>query len=126
MLANHIHHTVAKAWWNTIDSSIAFTRFTQISVLRLLTTSAAMDGKPLTMTEAWHAYDRFFIDDRVVLVPEPSGVEARFREYSRGRTASPKLWADAWVLAFAEAAGGTLITFDRRLASFGAHCLLEA
>lgn len=124
-LANHVHRAHAKAWWSTVDSRIAFTRFTQISVLRLLTTAAAMDGKPLTMTEAWHAYDRFLTDDRVVLVPEPDGVEARFRDYTRGRTASPKLWADAWLLAVAETAGGTVVTFDRRLASLGAHCLLE-
>jgi predicted nucleic acid-binding protein len=36
----------------------------------------------------------------------------------------PKLWADAWLLAFAAAAGGTVVTFDRALAARGAHCLL--
>jgi uncharacterized protein len=83
-----------------------------------------MDGKPLTMDEAWQAYDQFFADDSVVLMPEPAGVDARFREYAKGRTASPRLWADAWLLAFAEAAGGTVITFDRGLAARGAHCLV--
>jgi predicted nucleic acid-binding protein len=34
------------------------------------------------------------------------------------------LWADAWLLAFAAAAGGMVITFDRSLAARGAHCLL--
>jgi len=124
MLDNHVHHLVAQAWWNTIDSAIAFTRFTEIAVLRLLTTHAAMDGKPLSMNEAWQAHDRLFADDRVTLLPEPPGVEARFRAQAAGRTASPKIWADAWLLAFAEAAEGTVVTFDRALAARGAQCLL--
>ena len=126
MLDNHVHHRAAKAWWNAEDSVIAFTRLTQIAVLRLLTTSAAMDGKPLTMREAWRALDRLFTDDRVVLMSEPAGIDALFREYTWRRNASLKVWADAWMLAFAEAAGGTLVTFDRGLADKGAHCLLEA
>jgi predicted nucleic acid-binding protein len=65
-----------------------------------------------------------FEDDRVAFVAEPAEVETRFREYTVDRTASPKLWGDAWLLAFAQAAQGTLITFDRALAARGAHCLL--
>jgi toxin-antitoxin system PIN domain toxin len=123
LLENHVHHGVAKAWWNAAESTIAFTRFTQISVLRLLTTAALMDGKPLTMDQAWQALDKFFTDDRVVLAPEPPDAGARFRNIARGDTASPKLWADAWLLAFAEAAGGTVITFDRGLGLAGAERL---
>lgn len=126
LLEDHVHRPSALAWWEAENSTIAITRFTQLGILRLLTTSAAMNGKPLIMAEAWHAYDRLFEDDRVVFVAEPPGIETRFREYSSGRTASPKLWADAWLLAFTQAAGGTLITFDRALASRGAHCQLLA
>ena len=124
MLEDHVHRLKALAWWKIADEIIAFTRLTQLSVLRLLTTAAAMNGRPLGMDQAWHAYDRFFMDDRVTFFAEPGGVEKRFREYARGRTASPKLWTDAWLLAFARAAGGTLVTFDKRLASQGARCLL--
>ena len=85
-----------------------------------------MNGKPLSMDAAWRAYDRLFEDDRVAFVPEPAEVERRFREYTSGRTVSPKVWADGWLLAFAAAAGGTLVTFDRALAARGAHCLLLA
>lgn len=84
-----------------------------------------MDGKPLTIDEAWRVYDRFYDDDRVTFVPEPSDVEKRFRERAVGRAASPKLWADAWMLAMASAAGGVLVTFDQALATRGAHCLLS-
>jgi hypothetical protein len=40
-----------------------------------------MDGKPLTMVEAWRVRDRIYADDRVVLVAEPAGVEQDFRDY---------------------------------------------
>jgi hypothetical protein len=92
-------------WWEANLGPIAFTRFTEIGLPRLLTTSAAMSGKPLAMDEAWRVHDGLFADDRVAFYPEPVGVETRFREYASGRIASPKLWADTWLLACARTAG---------------------
>ena len=126
VIEHHIHRRLAKAWWKRTEGTIAFTRFTQVGVLRLLTTSAAMDGKPLAMNEAWRVYDRLFADDRVVLFPEPGGVEEPFRMATSAALATPKLWTDAWLLAVANSAAGILITFDRALSARGAHCLLEA
>jgi hypothetical protein len=83
-----------------------------------------MDGKPLTIDDAWRVYDRFYDDDRVAFVPEPADVEKEFRLRAVGRAASPKVWGDAWMLAMASAAGGVLVTFDKALGSRGAHCLL--
>ena len=122
--AEHVHYATARRWWERETSRIAFSRMTQIGFLRLMTTAAAMDGKPLSMAEAWRVHDRLFEDDRVEFCPEPPAVAARFREFTSGRIASPKVWADAWLLAFAREAGGTLVTFDRALAVRGAQCLL--
>lgn len=124
LLENHVHREAARFWWGAADATIAFTRLTQISVLRLLTTAAAMDGKPVSLNEAWRAYDQLFADERVGLMPEPPEVENLFRRNTRGRTASPKLWADAWLLAFAQSADGILVTFDRALAERSTCCLL--
>jgi len=120
----HAHAAAARRWWKKETGSIAFSRITQLGFLRLMTTAAAMGGKPLSMTEAWRVYDRLFEDDRVAFVSEPAEVETRFRACTSGRTASPKVWADSWLLAFAETAEGTLVTFDHALAARGAHCLL--
>ncbi len=125
VLEHHVHRPVARAWWESSEGPIAFTRFTQIALLRLLTTAAAMDGKPLGMDEAWGVHDGLFRDDRVALMAEPAGVETPFREYAAGQAASPKRWADAWLLAVAQAAAGTVVTFDRALAARGARCLLR-
>ena len=83
-----------------------------------------MNGKPLPVTEAWAAYDRLFIDDRVVFLDEPGAIDAAFRKYARDHQASPKLWADAWLLAFAECADGAVITFDQALATRAPHTVL--
>jgi len=77
LLADHIHRALASERWESGSSeTIAFCRSAQISVLWLLTTAAAMNGKPLTTSEAWQAYDRLFEDGRVVLMPEPEAFEA--------------------------------------------------
>lgn len=120
----HVHTSLARRWWEQEDGAIAFSRLTQLGFLRLTTTAAAMDGKPLTIAQAWRVYDRFYDDDRVVFVSEPREVDERFRERAAGRQASPKIWADAWLLAMAQAAGGALVTFDKALGARGARCLL--
>ncbi len=120
----HVHSPLARRWWRQEEGTIAFCRLTQLGFLRLMTTAAAMDGKPLTIAEAWRVYDRFYDDDRVTFLPEPLEVEKRFREKAAARIASPKVWADAWLLAFAQAADGVLVTFDKALGPRGAHCLL--
>jgi toxin-antitoxin system PIN domain toxin len=121
----HVHAAIARRWWEQETGTIGFSRLTQLGFLRLMTTAAVMDGKPLTIAAAWRVYDRFYQDDRVAFVSEPLEVEKRFLEKALGRTASPKLWADAWLLAFAQQAEGVLVTFDQALASRGAYCLLS-
>jgi toxin-antitoxin system PIN domain toxin len=120
----HVHADLARRWWAEEAGVIAFSRLTQLGLLRLMTTAAVMDDKPLTMGEAWRVYDRFYDDDRVVFMSEPPTVEERFREKAAGRIVSPKVWADAWLLAFAQEADGMLVTFDKALGPRGARCLL--
>jgi predicted nucleic acid-binding protein len=47
LLADHTHRRTALDWWDRCEAdSIAFCRITQLGVLRLLTTPAAMNGNP--------------------------------------------------------------------------------
>lgn len=122
---NHVHRAKALTWWNSpAPRRIGFTRFTQMGLLRLTTTAAVMNGQPLTMPEAWQTYDRLFEDGRVAIIPEPAGVETQFRRLSSLPTASPKVWADAYLLAFAYWHQAQLVTFDRALANRGVDCLV--
>lgn len=122
---DHVHAPAAASWWEREDGRIGFCRHTQLGFLRLMTTAAATGGKPLTMAQAWRVHDRFYEDDRVVFLAEPPEIEVRFRAKSRQGVASPRLWADLWLLAVAEAAEGVLVTFDRALGARGALCLLS-
>ncbi len=54
----------------------------------------------------------------MVFLTEPGGLEARWRTYAAQTSASPKLWMDAYLAAFAVAAGCELVTFDRGLGQF--------
>ena len=52
------------------------------------------------------------------------GIEQEFRSRSRLSSPSPKVWADAYLLAFAAVAGLKFITFDRSLKSRGSDVLV--
>jgi uncharacterized protein len=113
--AAHVHHDVARDWFSDLPAGVrfCFCRLTQLGLLRLLTADAVMGDEVLSQNEAWTVYDRWLEDRRVTLIDEPPALERRFRAIARGRHASPKAWADAYLAAFADAAQLTLVTFDR-------------
>ena len=57
---------------------------------------------------------------------EPHGLEQRLRPLTRSRRASPKTWADAYLIAFAETSQMTLVTFDRAFRGKAKPILLRA
>lgn len=123
----HIHHSAARQWFEELgsDAQVCFCRFTQIGLLRLLTTEALMgiDGV-LTQLEAWRVYDVWMEDDRILLIEEPSTLEPFFRALSQQRRAAPKDWADSYLAAFAKVAGLRLVTFDHALRAKFPECIL--
>jgi toxin-antitoxin system PIN domain toxin len=118
----HDHHRTAWAWLNRLpeDSSLIFSRYTQLGLLRLLTNSAVMGEATLTLRQAWAVYDRWLEDPRVEFYPEPRNLEAGFRQATQPFAAkqASKWVGDCWLLAFAEAAQARLVTFDRALHQF--------
>jgi uncharacterized protein len=112
----HEHSDAARSWFEqAADGRFLFCRFTQLTVLRLLTTADLMGADVRTRKGAWEIWDEIASDDRVGFLAEPDDIEPRFRKNSRLASPSPKVWADAYLLAFAQAAGLTLVTFDRAL-----------
>jgi len=110
----HIHSEKARAWFEKAgEEQFLFCRFTQLTVLRLLTTEKIMGSDSLTMAEAWGIWDRIWSDNRTAFLPEPEDLEKEFRSRSRLSTRSPKVWADAYLLAFA-ATAGTRAEISRR------------
>jgi len=123
--SRHIHSERARQWFGgASEEQFCFCRFTQITVLRLMTTEAIMGRDVRTLSEAWGLWDEVLADSRIALLPEPENIEATFRKYSRGASRSPKVWADAYLLAFATVAGLKFVTFDRALGRRGAEVLV--
>ena len=98
-----------------------FCRSTQQSFLRLLTTRAVLApyGIPaLSNKAAWSAYEGFLADERIAWAEEPRGLESSWKRLAAGSKASPKLWMDAYLAAFAMSGGYQLVTTDKAFQQF--------
>lgn len=123
VLDGHIFSTAARAWMAEVERTsggLVVCRATQQSLLRLLTTASVFPPheRPMTNAQAWAAYHRLVADERVSFVEEPAGIEAEWERLASRRSASPKLWMDAYLAAFAIAGGYQFVTTDR---GFGQH-----
>jgi uncharacterized protein len=118
----HPHHEAAEAWYGSCaKATVAYCRATQHAYIRLLTTQGVMQGYDLpamTNAAAWQMHESKLADVRVVWADEPAGVEAKWKEYALRSTASPKLWMDAYLAAFAMEGKHQLVTFDRAFRQF--------
>jgi toxin-antitoxin system PIN domain toxin len=124
-LSTHGFHEAARRWFDrqSADASVLFCRATQQSLLRLLTTDAVMRPHgipPMTNAAAWQVYQAFLSDRRIAWAPEPDAddVTARWNAFAARATASPKLWMDAYLAAFAMAGRCRLVTTDKGFEQF--------
>lgn len=89
----HSHHRVAAEWLERERQTLrlCFCRFTQMGLLRLLTTVELM-GKDEVQThqQAWRIYDSWMDDERVVFIPEPADLEVPLRNLTQLRRAAPQ------------------------------------
>ena len=110
---SHVHHRVAAQWFNRgAEQGCAFCRVTQQGFLRLATNPSAFGTEAVSCVAAWDLYDRFLADPRISFQPEPAASEELWRRFSSRRSYSPKVWVDAYLAAFAQAAGLELVSFD--------------
>lgn len=111
-LSKHEFHGAARTWLAERErQEAAFCRATQQSLLRLLTTRTVLAPyrtPPLSNKAAWSVYSRLRADERVTWAPEPDGLEPIWKQLAERPQASPKLWMDAYLAAFAMAGGHQL------------------
>ena len=122
-LSGHVHNAAVQAWLESVEEprSVLFCRATQQSFLRLLTNASVLrpyGNRPLTNRQAWSVYASLLADDRIAFQQEPAGLEARWTLFALRNTASPKLWMDAYLAAFALAGGHRLVTTDAAFEQF--------
>lgn len=70
-VGDHSHSDDAWRWVKILpaDARLVFSRFTQLGLLHLLTNSAVMGSRPLTLRQAWKVYDRWLEDPRIEFYP---------------------------------------------------------
>ena len=74
-----------------------------------------MGPEAMTQASAWKVFDTFLSNPTIRLVEEPAGLDLHFRHFTTRSEISPRLWADGYLAAFAEAGGYSLVSFDRVL-----------
>jgi toxin-antitoxin system PIN domain toxin len=115
----HQFHGEAKAWLENVGKGQAVTcRVTQMSFLRLLTTTAVLGPDVCHREEAWTQWDALMRDFRFQFAAEPVGLERTLRRLTKDTQVSPKLWQDDYLVAFALSAEMGLATFDRGFARY--------
>jgi toxin-antitoxin system PIN domain toxin len=108
----HIHHPIVAAWFEQQSQGLVLCRVTQMSLLRLLSNPAVMRADVADRSGAWHVIDELRTDTRVTWADEPRHIESIWRALSAREDSSHKLWTDAYLASFAQAADLTLATLD--------------
>jgi len=95
-----------------------------MGLLRLLTKETLMGSDVLTSREAWRAYRTILADERIGFAPEPFALENDWHKLTAIHRAAPKLWTDAYLVAFARTAGMQVVTLDRAVLDLAPDAVL--
>jgi len=116
----HAHHPRVLRWSDELSAGEAVVcRIAQTGLLRLLNNPAVMKEDVLDADACWTLWHRLLEDDRIrFAADEPSGLDADFEHFTGGQVFTPRLWTDAYLAAFARAAGLTIVTFDHGFRRF--------
>lgn len=124
----HPHHVVAQDELDrsTTAAPAAFCRATQQSFLRLVSTpqiSRAYQPDPVTNRAALVAYETLLARPGIAYLDEPPGTVALWHRLAARDTASPKVWMDAYLAAFALSGSLNFVTLDRDFQTYESHGL---
>jgi toxin-antitoxin system PIN domain toxin len=119
----HPHHTRAvEAFRSTTPARPAvFCRSTQQSFLRLASTPAVLrlcNATGLTNQDALVMLAGFMASPSIAYRDEPPGTVPLWHRLAGLPSASPHVWMDAYLAAFAIAGGLELVTFDKTFSQF--------
>jgi len=95
-----------------------------MGLLRLLTNESVMGHEVQSSRDAWRIYQTMVSDARIQFAPEPFTLETEWRRLTTQDKPSPKIWTDAYLVAFARAAHFQLVTLDRAVLSIESDALL--
>lgn len=116
----HAFHKRACKWLDSQKAGfrIGICRLVQMALIRLLANKAAMDGDPLTLSQAWKVYADLIQDPAFGFFPEPTGFQAIWIQLCEPYGASPKVLSDAYLAALARTSDIPLVTLDSDFENF--------
>ncbi len=120
---SHPHHGQARREFEAADSArpAAFCRATQHAFLRIVSTPSVQQhygSATITNDVAWEQWELLIALPQVVWLEEPPGLDEFWEKHARRPSASPKVWMDAYLAAFARGHGIALATLDRDFLNF--------
>ncbi len=123
----HSARSKVSAWLGTLRSGdrLLLCRNTQSALVRLLATSAVMQGKPMTLSQAWAHVDALLGAAGMGFLQEPSKLEDCWRRLCQPFPASPKVVNDAYLAALAIESGSALATMDAGFRQFPGLALVK-
>lgn len=131
VFTTHPFHTLAQQALQKASAAepAVFCRATQQSFLRLASTPALLKvygAEGFTNRDALVALDALQALPQVRVLGEPSGVFALWRSMAAVPSASPKVWMDAYLAAFAVGGALRMVTLDGDFKNFVTHGLALA
>lgn len=124
----HPYHSQAQRQLSvaTPRAPAVFCRATQQSFLRLITTPQilrAYAADALTNRSAWTTFELLRSKPSIIVQDEPIGTVPLWHRLAARNTASPKVWMDAYLAAFAISGGLDFVTLDRDFQAYEAQGL---
>jgi uncharacterized protein len=120
----HPQHAAARQWYaeaELVHGDLVFCRQTEIGFVRLITQQAVMGqcfAAPLTNAEAVEFVANVYMDPAVSRADEPATARSLWLELAAGPRASPNVWMDAYLAAFAIALGAEMVSFDHGFTAY--------
>jgi hypothetical protein len=115
--AAHPHHGIASRHFKARDSALpaAFCRVTQQAFLRLVSTPVIQrtyESPPITNAAVWAKCQDLLALPQILWLDEPVGFAELWQSLACLPSASPKVWMDAYLAAFAIGHRVELVTLD--------------
>jgi toxin-antitoxin system PIN domain toxin len=121
--AAHPHHAIASRHFKARDSAqpTAFCRVTQQAFLRLVSTpliQRTYSSQPITNATAWSKCQDLLALPQILWLDEPVAFEDFWHRLAAIPSASPKVWMDAYLAAFAICHKVEFVTLDSDFKTF--------
>ncbi len=121
--AAHPHHSIASRHFKARDSAqpAAFCRVTQQAFLRLVSTpiiQRTYDSPLITNSAAWLKCQDLLALPQILWLDEPKGFSEIWHSLACLPSASPKVWTDAYLAAFAIGHDAEFVTVDSDFKNF--------